>query len=385
MSPPSKALSLLITLATVTMSTSPRARAQSSVPNIVRGAYYPSWTYESVNPSQIDFSQSHFTHLFYAFVNPDPTTFNLVVTSDDKPIISDPVSAAHNQSPPVMVLLSIGGGGAGGVAAVFSNMSGAEDTRSRFIQSTIEVARDNDVDGLDLDWESPKDAEEMVNLGLLFEEWRAAIDSESAASGQSPLLLTAAVYFSNRFFVPGDVPSRSYPSSSIAKNLDWINAMCYDYHGSWDTSATGEHAALYDATSNISTSYGLTSWKSSGVPSQKVVMGLPAYGRSWELKDAAEHGIGAPAVGVGPGDDGAMTYTEIEGLEGWTEVYDSGTGSAYAYKGTEWVGYDDSRSVAQKVRYAEAEGLGGYFFWTIGQDLNWTLSRQGMALRVFTI
>ncbi|KAK1276781.1 hypothetical protein QJS04_geneDACA003805 [Acorus gramineus] len=161
--------------------------------------------------------------------------------------------------------------------------------------------------------------------------------------------------------------------------------MCYDYHGSWDTSATGEHAALYDATSNVSTSYGLTSWTSSGVPRQKVVMGLPAYGRSWKLKDAAEHGIGAPAVGVGPGDDGVLKYTEIEGLEGWTEVYDMGTGSAYAYKGTGWVGYDDRRSVAQKVRYAEDEGLGGYFFWTVGQDLNWTLSRQGMALRVFNL
>ncbi|KAK1287202.1 hypothetical protein QJS10_CPB19g00664 [Acorus calamus] len=374
MSPPHKVLSLLITLATVTMSASPaRASAQSPAPNIVRGAYYPSWNYASVNPSHIDFSQSHFTHLFYAFVNPDPTTFNLVVTSEDKPIISDLVSAAHNQSPPVMVLLSIGGGGVGG--AVFSNMSSAEGTRSRFIRSTIEVARKNDVDGFDLDWESPKDAAEMVNLGLLFEEWRAAIDSESAASGRRRLLLTAAVYFSNRFFLPGNVP-RSFPSSSIAKNLDWINTMCYDYHGSWDTSATGAHAALYDATSNISTSYGLMSWTSSGVPRQKVVMGLPAYGRSWKLKNATEHGIGSPAVGVGPGANGVLKYTEIEGLEGWTEVYDMGTGSAYAYKGTGWVGYDDRRSVAQKVRYAHDKGLGGYFFWAIGQDLNWTLFRQ---------
>ncbi|KAK1324035.1 hypothetical protein QJS10_CPA02g01249 [Acorus calamus] len=204
MPPPNKVLSLLITLATVTMSASPRARAQSPATNIVRGAYYPSSNYASVNPSHIDFSQSHFTHLFYAFVNPDPTTFDLVITSADKPILSDLVSAAHNQSPPVMVLLSIGGGGVGGT--VFSNMSGAEGTRSRFIRSTIEVARKNDVDGFDLDWEFPKDAAEMVNLGLLFEEWRAAIESESAASGRRPLLLTAAVYFSNHFFLPGKVP-----------------------------------------------------------------------------------------------------------------------------------------------------------------------------------
>lgn len=82
--------------------------------------------------------------------------------------------------------------------------------------------------------------------------------------------------------------------------------MRYDYHGSWDTSVTGAHALLYNKASNVSTNYGILSWIEAGVPPEKLVMGLLPYGRTWELKDPNKHGIGDPAVGVGPTDDGVM-------------------------------------------------------------------------------
>ncbi|KAG6406241.1 hypothetical protein SASPL_133840 [Salvia splendens] len=47
----------------------------------------------------------------------------------------------------------------------------------------------------------------------------------------------------------------------------------------------------------------------------------------------------------------------------------------YSYAGTNWVGYDDATSIAAKVKFAKAQGLGGYFFWTLGDDNNWTLAK----------
>lgn len=87
--------------------------------------------------------------------------------------------------------------------------------------------------------------------------------------------------------------------------------MCFDYHGNWDTSVTGEHALLFDAATNVSTSHGIESWKMAGVPPEKLVMGLPLYGRTWKLKDPNKNGISAAAVGVGPGTNGTMTYSGI--------------------------------------------------------------------------
>ena len=92
--------------------------------------------------------------------------------------------------------------------------------------------------------------------------------------------------------------------------------MCFDYHGSWDTSATGAHAALYAPSSNINTSFGIGSWLDSGVPSHKVVMGMSLYGHSWILKSLNQTGIGAPAVAAGPkknlsAEIGIMFFSEI--------------------------------------------------------------------------
>ncbi|KAA8522903.1 hypothetical protein F0562_009326 [Nyssa sinensis] len=50
---------------------------------------------------------------------------------------------------------------------------------------------------------------EMQNLGFLLDEWRAEVQKEARSTNRSPLLLTAAVYFSVDFFL-AEV-HRSYP------------------------------------------------------------------------------------------------------------------------------------------------------------------------------
>ncbi|KAE9445504.1 hypothetical protein C3L33_22597, partial [Rhododendron williamsianum] len=115
----------------------------------------------------------------------------------------------------------------------------------------------------------------------------------------------------------------------MKQNLDWINAMCYDYCGSWDVSVTGAHAALYDPKniSEYTTDKGLQSWIDAGIPPSKLVMGLPLYGRTWTLKDPTLQGIGAAATGIGPGDKGTMTYAEIVRFNSQhkvKEIYDQG-------------------------------------------------------------
>ncbi|KAJ8560772.1 hypothetical protein K7X08_022632 [Anisodus acutangulus] len=155
--------------------------------------------------------------------------------------------------------------------------------------------------------------------------------------------------------------------------------MCYDYHGSWDTSATGAQAALFDSKSNISTSYGLRSWIKAGALRSKLIMGLPLYGRTWKLKDPNVHGIGAPAIGLGPGDEGTLTYREIEKFNEDNNakvVYDAATVSTYSVAGTSWIGYDDTRSITMKLSYAQALALRGYFFWAVNGDQDWKISKK---------
>ncbi|KAI8570456.1 hypothetical protein RHMOL_Rhmol01G0035400 [Rhododendron molle] len=341
----------------------------------VKGAYWPSSAASAFPPSAID--TRLFTHLYYAFLVPSNVTFRFEVSSSKAPTLLNFTSTIRKKNPQAKTLFSVGGGGVG--PDIFSRMASSASSRKSFIDSSIEVARKYGFDGVDLDWESPQDAKDMENLGYLLEEWRAAVQKDAKATGRSPLLLTAAMYFSVEFFLRPVV--RSFPVASISKNLDFVNAMCYDYHGSWDTTKTGAHAALFDPKSNVSTSYGLQSWINAGLPRSKLVMGLPLYGRTWKLKDPKVNGIGAPSVGLGPspGNHGTMTYSQVETFN-WennaTVVFDMETVSTYSYVGTSWIGYDDVRSTTVKIGYAQALKLRGYFFWAVNGDQAWKISRQ---------
>ncbi|KAB5514545.1 hypothetical protein DKX38_028451 [Salix brachista] len=255
----------------------------------------------------------------------------------------DLTGTLHQKNPQLKTLVTFGGGSSD--PKLFARMVSNKGSRNIFIDSAIEVARTYGFDGMDLDWEFPRNQEEMAGMGQLFKEWRVAIKKEAESTHRSPLLLTVAVYFSVQ--IQWDETPRRYPVESIAESLDWINAMCYDLKR-WNKRSAP--AALYDPAGNISTSDWLTSWVLAGVPANKVAMGLSLYGRTWKLKDPKVNGIGAPATALGPGDKGILIFSEVEKFNrnnGATVVYDAKTVSTYSHAGTSWIGYDDRTAILQ--------------------------------------
>ncbi|CAJ1944770.1 unnamed protein product [Sphenostylis stenocarpa] len=325
-------------------------------------------------PSAIN--TSLFTHVYYAFLAPNNATYELHVSNSTAANLATFTATLR---PSVATLISIGG--ANSDAALFAVIAFNATARAAFINSTIAVARAFGFHGVDLDWEFPRTANEMNGLGQLFKEWRAAIFAEAASTSREPLLLTAAVYFSFDYFL-SETTSLRYPVCSINDNLDWVNVMSYDLHGPW-SNRTGPPAGLFDPKSNASVSYGLQSWIRGGVIPKKIVMGLPLYGRTWQLLDPSVNGIGAPTFGAGPGLDGSMALfqvLEFNNETGANVVHDKKTASVYSYSGGYWVGYDDPVTVAVKVAFAQSLYLRGYFFWAAGLDTSdWKISTQAQS------
>lgn len=103
------------------------------------------------------------------------------------------------------------------------------------------------------------------------------------------------------------------------------------------------------------------------------------------LEIPAVHGIGAPAVATGS-DGGEMTFKRVAQFneeKNATVVYDEGTASTYSYVETSWIGYDDERSIRKKLSYTRQYKLAGYFFWALGQDKDWIISKKRIKFEFY--
>ncbi|KMT03225.1 hypothetical protein BVRB_8g197730 [Beta vulgaris subsp. vulgaris] len=333
--------------------------------NAVKGGY---WSPDNgVSASEID--TTLFTHLFCAFASLDTQTNQLTISSE---CASFPQTIKQN-NPSVLALLSIGGGNTN--SSTFYSMASQPSSRKAFIDSSLDLAVSNGYDGLDLDWEQQTNNSEMSSLGILLEEWRAAINARSTAPS---LLLTAALRYTAE--ASEGVP---FPIQSISDNLDFVNVMAYDFYApAWSPMpfVTRPHASLRDPSSEVSGSNGISAWINAGVPANKLVLGVPFYGYAWRLMDPNNNGILAPSSGgdtsVGNGSPSYQNIKDFISQNDATVVFDSTYVTNYCYSGSTWIAYDDTQTIAAKVGYAKDTGLLGYFAWNVVQDSNWALSTQ---------
>jgi chitinase len=191
----------------------------------------------------------------------------------------------------------------------FSQMAKSAGSRSEFVESSVQFLKKYGFDGLDIDWEYPCQRggapEDKMNFVLLLQE----LYSKFKSAG---LLLSVAVGASRA------CADQSYLINEIHPHVDFINLMTYDLHGSWENH-TGINAPLYSGPNdksvlNVDTCVQL--WLQNGVPSGKLIMGVPFYGRSFTLGNPGQHGVGAPANGAGQ----AGPITRENGNLGYNEV-----------------------------------------------------------------
>ncbi|CAL7949849.1 unnamed protein product [Xylocopa violacea] len=338
--------------------------------------YYGSWAAYRNGLGKFDVSDINpalCTHIIYAFIGINTTGDVEILDSwRDLPNGRDgygQFTRLRRQNPGIKVMVAMGGWNEG--STKYSEVVAKPNMRVRFVHNVINFLKEYDFDGFDFDWEYPNQRggkpADRENFVAVLRELREEFDKHG-------YILSAAVSAAQ------SSASLSYIISQVTQHVHFINLMTYDFNGSWKNVAA-INAPLYPSASEsaeqaqLNVNSAVRYWLSQGAPRHKLIVGIPAYGRSFTLANSANNKIGAPTIGAGK----AGPYTQEGGLLGyneiceylaqrWTVVREREQHVPYAFNGNQWVGYDDVISVQEKANYVMSMNLGGMMLWTIDTD-----------------
>lgn len=326
-----KNLARIILPAVLVMAASCSANEEKADKVVV--AYVTSWSDVMPEPSLM-------THINYAFGHVSNGFDSVRVDNGQR--LHEIVGHVRKSGTATKVELSIGGWGSGR----FSEMADNDSLRASFAADCARKVEEFGLDGIDIDWEYPGSSlagissseRDTDNFTLLMRDIRAAIGPDK--------LLTLA----------SSADADHIDFKAIMPYVDFVNVMTYDM-----ANAPKHHAALYPSenTTGLTCDTSIKAHMEAGVPAEKLVLGMPFYGRGGEKM----HG---------------RDFRDIIIPEGHAEKYDSTAMVPYLVDtdGELVLGFDNACSIATKCDYIIEKGLLGAMYWDYaGDDDARTLSR----------
>ena len=324
-----------------------------------------------LQPGEIDARK--LTRINYAFAN----------IKDGRMVEGYPTDAANfaalyalkKQNPSLTVLVSVGGWLWSGN---FSDAVLTQPSRKLFIDSIVDFLERYDLDGLDIDWEYPGQVgagnrfrpEDKQNYTVVMKELRKRFNREEKKLHRK-LYLSVAAGSQTSFLDHTEM-------HAVAKYLDTVNLMCYDYYEPADSATTGMNAPLFTDPADpkqVSADRSVREFVQAGVPAEKIVLGVPFYGHEWGDVPALNNGLYQPGKPV-PGafaSYGNITSTILTAAgadQGYVRYWNAAAQVPYLYnaKTRVFVSYDDPQSMTLKARYALRHHLAGVMFWSYAGD-----------------
>ena len=304
------------------------------------------------------------THINYAFANIKDGKVIEGNSFDSETL--EKINQLKLVNPDLKILISVGGWS---WSKNFSDAVLTEQSREVFANSAIAFMQKHNIDGIDLDWEypgqigdnntfRPEDKENFTSILKLIREKLEAIKPKT-------YLLTIATGANQAYLDHTDM-------AKAHQYLDFINIMTYDYY-TGGSNSTGHHSNLFSSPLNpngVSSAKAIEEHVNAGIPIRKLVLGVPFYGRWWKGVNSDNNGLYQDSSG----ERGSYNFKEIEenyiDKNGFVALWDDEAKAPYLWNATEtqFVTYENSKSLKFKIDYIKEKKMGGVMFWHLNQD-----------------
>ncbi len=271
------------------------------------------------------------THIVCSFLEVSPDG-NLTSTAIDAKL-DGIIQRAHAKG--VYVMLAVGGAS----NIEFSDCIVNAASRNTLVERLVAYSENNDIDGIDLDYESWTGGNHADDL----EKSKGLLELMKSLKNDLPEndLLAMPVMTS-------DWVNYNY-TVEMYQYLDWIGLMTYDNTATWEDSPYGNHASYEDYVAFIDL------WiTQKALPTDKLVTGLPFYGYTFENENVG--GLGE-----------YFSYKSF-----LSEHPDANTKDNI---GTSF--YNGQPTILKKAQYVKDNNYAGILIWEVTQDIN---STEGKSL-----
>ncbi|TFK25208.1 endochitinase [Coprinopsis marcescibilis] len=363
-----------------------RAPGDGETP-LIAAAWYTGWHSTDFPLSRVSWSK--YTHITYAFGITTPSPELVALDASDERLLTEFVALARE---------NVG--------------LGSASNRTTFVNTILNVVRRYNLDGIDFDWEYPN----MQGLGCNIvnpddtSNFLSFLRELRQTDRGRDLVLSAAVYVTPFADASG---SPSTDVSGFAEVLDYIAVMNYDVRINQSVGA-GSRSPLDDSCAPAGAKWGsavtsIEAWREAGVPLNKLVLGVPAHGHSYDVSpsvvlsrsnssllveypsfnpaarkrgDRWDGEGGTDVCGATDGPGGVYTYWGLietgflkqDGSvgDGIVKRYDECSETPFLYnpESRVYVSYEDARSYAAKGDFIYSTGIAGFAMWEAGGDYN---------------
>ena len=252
------------------------------------------------------------------------------------------------------VVASLAGGGS--VMAETMDIIAASDTlRKNLAKNIVDLINKYDLDGVDVDWETPSYSK-RTNFTKLIKEIYTAVKANNPNH-----LVTSAIG-------GGGWQPQLYDLENSIEYLDYVNVMSYSMY----SNSGYYHSPLYSYSSYYNTTYNVGRSSESvdssighyndlGVSNEKLIIGAAFYGKR-QIKNNGRWSS-----------NGSINYDVIKRYResgDYYSFYDERAEAPFLLKkdGTIFISFDDDRSIIAKCKYVFEKKLAGIMYWENGCD-----------------